>query len=94
METRKQIFEECKGKRFKKRANVSVNRDVRPGSGTSRDGMTHLSRLHRRITANDLLDVTLTKREKESYCYITITNEKPSAELLAKANKNSKVFHI
>lgn len=83
MENRNRMFAIGKGERTKKRVNVSVNRDAKFGRGYSH-GMTNMGVLYRRPTANDL----------NGFQSVTITHDKPSAELIARANKNCNKFRF
>lgn len=75
------IFESGKGQAIRKRCHVNVNRDVTPR--VMRDGTYKAGKIHRRPTATEFLQFNGVPKR---------TSEKPSAELLERAKKNSARF--
>lgn len=88
-----EIFECGKGRAIRRRCHVNANRDIRPGRGHS-CGMTEVGKTHKRPTANDNINGTLSHREHKAILNgIIRTSERPSKELIELAIKRSAKFN-
>ena len=77
---------------MRRRCNVKENREWQPGRGRSH-GITELGKMHKRVSASDQIKGTLPTWEYKRMKGGAIrTNERPSAELIALANKRSARF--